>query len=191
LRDSLHYNGVVISDDLFNMRAITDRYSYGHAAILAINAGTDILLYVGNILRNASLLKQMVDTIETNVQTGVIAESRINSAYERIQQLKTRYAINSVPYASLGIPQHIELFQNYPNPFNPATTIAYQLSVPNRVTLKVFDVLGREVTTLVDELKLAGTYSTQWDASGVACGVYFYQLTAEGFVQTKKLILLR
>lgn len=191
LRDSLGYNGVVISDDLFNMRAITDRYSYGKAAVLAINAGTDILLYVGNILRGASLLSRMVDTIETNVQSGAIALSRINAAYDRIQQLKGRYGLSSTPYASLGIPQHIELFQNYPNPFNPTTTIGYQLPVTGHVTLKVIDVLGREVTTLADGMNPPGRYAVQWDASGVASGVYFFRLQVGNFAATKKLVLLR
>ncbi|MDP2883408.1 MAG: alpha/beta hydrolase-fold protein [Ignavibacteria bacterium] len=75
------------------------------------------------------------------------------------------------------IPDAIELFQNYPNPFNPTTTIRYQLSVISGVKLSVFDILGREVALLVQEQKEAGHYSVQWNASVLASGLYFYQLS--------------
>jgi photosystem II stability/assembly factor-like uncharacterized protein len=89
------------------------------------------------------------------------------------------------------LPVKVVLEQNYPNPFNPTTTISFQLTANSFVTLKVYDVLGREVATLVNEAKLPGTYSVQWDAAGVASGVYFYKLQAGKFVETKKLLLLR
>jgi hypothetical protein len=90
-----------------------------------------------------------------------------------------------------GVPQATVLEQNYPNPFNPTTEIRFQISEVSRVTLKVFDVLGREVATLVDEVKQPGTYEVQWNAAGVASGVYLYTLTAANFRQTKKLVLIR
>jgi hypothetical protein len=98
------------------------------------------------------------------------------------------------------------LMQNYPNPFNPQTRIVYAVgSTPARpdgqeppgrsggesVVLAVYDVLGREVVTLVNERKEAGTYSVSWDAAGLPSGVYLYRLSAGGFVETKKLVLLR
>lgn len=97
------------------------------------------------------------------------------------------------------IPDEYFLYQNYPNPFNPGTVISYQLPVSSNVTLKVFDILGREVVTLVDEYKPAGRYEVEFTATGgpesiikhPASGVYFYQLRTESFVQTKKMILLR
>jgi hypothetical protein len=88
-------------------------------------------------------------------------------------------------------PAQFLLLQNYPNPFNPNTNIKYQIPGANHVTLKVYDVLGREVATLVKEVKQPGTYTAQWDASGVASGVYLYRLQAGSFVETKKLLLLR
>jgi len=83
------------------------------------------------------------------------------------------------------------LYQNYPNPFNPRTVFSYQLPVSGDVTVKVFDVLGNEIATLVDEYKPAGNYEVQWDASNNTSGVYFYQLKVENFIETKKMILLR
>jgi len=89
------------------------------------------------------------------------------------------------------VPTDFSLDQNYPNPFNPSTTICYQLPTQSHVALKIFDVLGREVATLVNEVKQAGTYAVQWDASGLASGVYFYRLEAGNFTSVKKLLLLR
>jgi hypothetical protein len=85
------------------------------------------------------------------------------------------------------------LDQNYPNPFNPSTTIRYQISKSSIVTLKIYDVLGREVTTLVNEKQQAGKYSVQLSATGhrLSSGVYFYQLKAGSFISTKKMILLK
>jgi hypothetical protein len=84
-----------------------------------------------------------------------------------------------------------QLLQNYPNPFNPTTSISYELPALSRVTLKVYDLLGRETATLVDEVKHPGRYAARWDASDVATGVYFYRLKADGLVATRKVLLVR
>ena len=88
-------------------------------------------------------------------------------------------------------PSDVALFQNYPNPFNPTTNIGFQVSDFGFVSLKIYDILGREVATLVNERKPAGKYSVTWNASSMASGVYFYRLEAGSFVETKKLLLLR
>jgi len=90
-----------------------------------------------------------------------------------------------------NIPHEYSLSQNFPNPFNPETTISYSIPKSEHVTLKVFDVLGREVSTIVDEYKQAGAYKANFNASGLVSGVYFYQLSAGSYVQTKKLVLLK
>ncbi len=90
-----------------------------------------------------------------------------------------------------GIPNHYELNQNYPNPFNPSTIINYQLPKDGYVTLKVYDVLGNLVKTLVDGYKQQGKYSVNFDAGNFASGVYFYQINSGNFLATKKLILLK
>ena len=93
-----------------------------------------------------------------------------------------------------------ELAQNFPNPFNPATTIQYQIPKDGVVSLKIFDVLGKEIATLVDEFKSMGRYNLNFNAGsaagGLASGVYLYQLKVNdpkgtGFVSTKKLVLLK
>ncbi|MEK6569987.1 MAG: T9SS type A sorting domain-containing protein, partial [Bacteroidota bacterium] len=83
------------------------------------------------------------------------------------------------------------LSQNYPNPFNPATAIRFEISGSRFVSLKVYDVLGREVAALGNEQKPAGRHSVDWNATGLTGGVYFYRLNAGEFVETKKLVLLR
>jgi hypothetical protein len=90
-----------------------------------------------------------------------------------------------------SLPTEYNLDQNYPNPFNPSTVISYQLPISGNVTLKIFDALGREVATLVDEYKNAGSYNIEFDASILPSGVYFYQLQAGSFVQTRKMVLLQ
>ena len=89
------------------------------------------------------------------------------------------------------IPGNVSLAQNYPNPFNGQTRITYTVGSPKSAVLRVYDVLGREVATLVDEPKDAGTHSVSWDAAGLPCGVYYYRLEAGSFVETKKLVLLK
>ena len=83
------------------------------------------------------------------------------------------------------------LLQNYPNPFNPSTEISWQVPAGSWQTLKIYDVLGNEVTTLVDEYKPVGSYEVEWNASNYPSGVYFYQLISAGFIETKKMVLLK
>jgi Carbohydrate esterase 2 N-terminal/Secretion system C-terminal sorting domain/GDSL-like Lipase/Acylhydrolase family len=92
---------------------------------------------------------------------------------------------------SPALPREIRLYQNYPNPFNPRTVISYKLSSLSNITLKVYDVLGREVATLVNRRQSAGNYSVTFDGSRLASGVYFYRLIAGDFVEVKKLVLLK
>jgi hypothetical protein len=95
-----------------------------------------------------------------------------------------------------GIPTEFALEQNYPNPFNPTTVIRYGLPAPGRVSVKVFDLLGREVATLVDDVQEAGYHSVEWKGATLAgspagSGVYFYELRAGSYVETRKMLLLR
>ena len=89
------------------------------------------------------------------------------------------------------LPVVFSMEQNYHNPFNPNTKIKYSIPDLSFVTLKVYDVLGNEVETLVDEEKSVGSYEVEFDATRLPSGVYFYQLNAGEFINTKKMILLK
>jgi len=90
-----------------------------------------------------------------------------------------------------GVPGQFILAQNYPNPFNAGTDFRLQITDYGLVSLTIFDLLGHEVATIVNEKLPSGTYTRQWDAAGLPSGVYFYRLKAGGFGETKKLILLK
>jgi endo-1,4-beta-xylanase len=89
------------------------------------------------------------------------------------------------------LPSTYELEQNFPNPFNPATSIRYSIPSTSKVMLRVFDVLGREVQTLVNTVQAPGQYTVTFNAEKLATGVYFYQLQAGYFTETKKLLLVK
>jgi hypothetical protein len=103
----------------------------------------------------------------------------------------------AVTFAPLAIaqedvaPRQYELSQNYPNPFNPSTTIKFELPKASHVSLTVYDILGREVTVLVNEKRDAGVHEVKFDGSNLASGVYFYRLKAGDIVQSKRLLLLK
>jgi hypothetical protein len=92
---------------------------------------------------------------------------------------------------AVWVPQRFSLAQNYPNPFNPSTTIKYELPKSSHVSLSVYDILGREVSLLVNERRDAGVYEVKFDGSNLASGVYFYRLQAGDFVAAKKLLLIK
>ena len=96
----------------------------------------------------------------------------------------------SVEYETIQ-PTQFALEQNYPNPFNPSTKIQYSVPQTSQVQIKVFDVLGNEIETLVNEEKPTGTYELTWNAANLPSGVYFYQIKAGSFIETKKMILIK
>jgi hypothetical protein len=88
-------------------------------------------------------------------------------------------------------PEVYSLSQNHPNPFNPSTTIKFEISDRSFVTIKVYDVLGKEVATLVNEEKPAGSYEVKFDGTVLPTGIYFYQLKAGNYFETRKMVLLK
>lgn len=140
------------------------------------------------------------DTIWPGSGYWVKASQTGNLIFSPAGQLGATSAVRIVPTAELppsppGVvpekPAVFELAQNYPNPFNPATRFEFQIAQPAFVTLKVYDVLGREVATLVNETRLPGKYSVEWDATGEPSGVYYSRLRSGTFLETRKLVLIR
>jgi hypothetical protein len=89
------------------------------------------------------------------------------------------------------LPKKFTLEQNYPNPFNPTTTIRYELPQDGQVTIEIFDILGQKVNTILNEFKNAGRYETVFSSTGLASGVYIYQLRVNDFITSKKMVLIK
>jgi hypothetical protein len=105
--------------------------------------------------------------------------------------LTRKLVITGVIAEGRNVPEIYNLSQNYPNPFNPSTTIKYELPKSSEVRLSVYDILGREVSVLVNERRDARVHEVKFDASDLSSGVYFYRLQAGDFTQTKRLLLLK
>jgi hypothetical protein len=99
--------------------------------------------------------------------------------------------VTAISGNSAAVPSAYTLEQNYPNPFNPMTTIAFSLPQSGFVTLKVHNLIGEEVATLLEAHKPAGRHIVNFDASALTSGIYYYTLTAEDFKQSRKMLLLR
>lgn len=129
-----------------------------------------------------------------NENTLIIQSQRVANLF--LQEFGARYENAGGTDVLLGVadnngqvPASYSLSQNYPNPFNPSTTIAFALPSNGMVTLTIYDVLGREIASLVNSEMSAGSYSVQWNASALSSGVYFYRLQSAHFAETKKLLL--
>jgi len=96
-----------------------------------------------------------------------------------------------IKHISSDVPDKFKLFQNYPNPFNPTTNIKYQITNTSFVTLKVYDILGREAATLVNEKLQPGSYEVSFDGSNFSSGIYFYKLQAGNFTETRKMLMVK
>jgi hypothetical protein len=117
--------------------------------------------------------------------TVFIYAVRTNGGISRYQ------IISSIKQISNEVPQSFSFSQNYPNPFNPATKIRFQVANAGYTFLSIYNVLGKEIATLVNEQLQPGTYEADWDASNYPSGVYYYRLVSGSFNETKKMILLK
>jgi photosystem II stability/assembly factor-like uncharacterized protein len=203
LRVATHGNGVyeadidlVIPVELVSFTGICDnnkiKLNWSTATELN-NKGFEIERSIDN---NDFITRGFVEGFGTSTESHEYSftEDAVNGKlYYRLKQIdfdgsysySKSIEINSV-YAS-----SFELSQNYPNPFNPSTVISYQLPVSSNVTLKVFDVLGNEIATIVNEDKPAGEYEVEFNSNGLPSGIYFYKLTAGEYNQTQKMVYLK
>lgn len=150
-------------------------------------ANTENWISLGFVDGNASTTEtHYYSFVDNNVATGLYSY--------RLKQLDfggtfRYYELSDV--VEVSTPFTYDLSQNYPNPFNPSTTISWQLKNDGLVTIKIYDQLGKEVATLVNEEKAAGSYEIEFNASELASGVYYYRINAGTFVDTKKMILMK
>jgi hypothetical protein len=157
-----------------------DTLSFGDISIFSDPTGTDFSWRVTFAGDSSSNIPAEGDTLYLYTKKGL-------SVYDTIRVHGLTVDVNDNP----EIPVEYSLSQNYPNPFNPSTKITYSVANAGIVTLKIYDILGREVSILVNEEKSVGRYDINFNASSFASGVYFYQIIAGSFIQTKKLMLLK
>jgi hypothetical protein len=136
------------------------------------------------LLIEETLTSKIVNVLEFDEEDRLFAGLINEGVYRSISTLTDVNDKNKVLESFL-------LSDNFPNPFNPSTTIVYNLPVSSEVILKVYDVLGKEITTLVNEERPAGSFNVDFNASHLASGIYYYQLRAGNFVETKKMILMK
>ena len=187
---------------------VTGLFHHKYSIVDPFNDASDPLVITGS--HNWSTSAE-VDNDENTliIHSGVIARQYVQEFSERYKESGGLGTITGVDDHKSDMPASYELSQNYPNPFNPATNIRYRLPSAGHINLKVYDILGRETATLVNEIKPAGTYSVRWESSHFSSGVYFYRLSivptaqrdrvptndrngqAGHFVDTKKLMLIK
>jgi len=155
-------------------------------------SGRDVDTTIGAIKDTAVSLNIMMRLKPGGVfHWFVLATDGLSETSSDTSAFSTSPFVVSVEESHTDISNRLIFFQNYPNPFNPSTTIEFALPKSTFVTLRVYDLLGRQVGELVNEKLGPGNYKTQWDARGLASGVYFYRFQSGEFTDTRKLILLR
>ena len=188
-------------------KLIGDIYIQNNRFDDAINAYNDVIKnsptdYDGINARFGKLFAYLHVKEDPTTASQILSEIKGIKSEDAEVQIRIKIAENliygtnkvmrkNVNTAEVNIPKTYELFQNYPNPFNPETIIKYQIPKPGLVTLKVYDILGREVATLVNENKIEGFYDYAFNGSRFTSGVYIYQLRVNDYVSSKKMILLK
>lgn len=179
--------GVQLADQLLSQILDDDTWLYCQTRKIFSFVGMGDLGSAQSIFAAMQARGRMIDTTTVNAMhdylllaskslSGVNGQSQpVKNSLSRVQSTPTTHA----------------LLENYPNPFNPTTSFRYQIATAGQVTLKIYDVLGREVAKLVDEDKLPGEYNSLWDASVFSSGIYFYKLQAGTFSEIKKMLLIR
>ena len=167
-------------------------------------SGTDMVTYKMPALGNTNY-RITAEVCYQTVKPELVDRLRIISEQDITRFVNMYDALPNVPFimegvtfdivtgveGDPGIVTNFKLEQNYPNPFNPGTTISWQLPVASKATLKIYDILGNEIAILVEEFLSAGKYSTEFDASSLPSGIYYYKLDAGEYSETRKMVLLK
>jgi hypothetical protein len=140
-------------------------------------------------LGNITGLPMRVTTDSTFIYTFGGYDGSVVTANSYVYKFKN--TVSGISTENPTIPSAYSISQNYPNPFNPVTKISYALPKSGLVTIRVFDILGREISTLVNDVKLAGTYSVDFNAANLSSGMYFYKIETNGFTDIKKMMLIK
>jgi hypothetical protein len=136
-------------------------------------------------------IPQEYNYIDHSVLNGITYEYQISDVDINGRETRHNLTVSATPSPDAMVVSEYALYQNYPNPFNPSTIICFNIKEAGKVSLKIYDLMGREVATLVNTEMSAGSHTVSWDATGLASGIYLYQLNAGDFKATKKLLFLK
>jgi len=197
--DNFSFNDTIISVELIEFKARTEK----NYVMLEWKTATELNNYGFDIERKDSIISwQKIGFINgngtsTTPKSYTFSDNIVKNGYKYKYRLKQidingdyKYSSEIEVVANL-LPATYSLSQNYPNPFNPGTTMNYKLPKESKVVLKVYDILGKEISTLVNENKEAGSYSVRFDAGSYPSGIYVYELRAGGFVSRNKMMLIK
>jgi Secretion system C-terminal sorting domain len=181
--------GVTRNNVTLNWSTATETNNQGFDIERKLASATD-WTRIGNVAGNGTTTEQKNYTYSDRANTGTY-----NYRLKQID-LNGNFTYHSLTSdVEVGVPSVYNLSQNYPNPFNPSTKVDYDLPYDGKVSIILYDISGREVANLVNDVKTAGYYTLQFNASNLASGLYFYRITAQGsnnnFVQTKKMVLVK
>jgi len=167
---NLYYNGNLIKTDTSDVK---------YTSLSEYNTDD---IYMGRLWNGHPGYNFKGGLDEIRIYNRPLSASEINDIYNQV---------TSVENNMNNLPEEFILLQNYPNPFNPSTKINYAVPQSSNVVIKIFDVLGNEIETLVNEGKPVGTYEVAWFAENLPSGIYFYRLRAGDFIETKKMVFLK
>ncbi|HVO75569.1 MAG TPA: T9SS type A sorting domain-containing protein, partial [Ignavibacteriaceae bacterium] len=180
------------SGNLTKSFSLEKRNLEGGSINLVLNCNKGILEESGELIR-LRLAINSSQTLSTYLHFDSAKVQDENTCSLNILNLKDGQIkiTTGVDKMDNNIPSSYFLSQNYPNPFNPSTKFRYEIPAENKVLIKIYDILGREVATLVNDYQKAGSYQVEWNAGKFASGVYFYSIKAGDFSAVKKLLLLK
>ena len=168
-------------------------------AVLFCFVLTSLNLYGQNKIINSAIANGA--TLQNGVSKRIIGtigqpligrmESQSNLVEAGFWEQSTVLITDAEESGDKTLPKEFNLYQNYPNPFNPTTTITFDLPKQSHVILKVYNILGQEVSTLINETKKSGSYKINFNASALSSGVYLYRIQTDDFTRSKKMILLK
>jgi len=191
IRDALNEGtfgeGIRLADDLLNSDIDDDTWLYCKTRKIFGFVGLGNLRQANAVFAEMQSRGRMVDTAAMNGMEDYLRLAALSVSVDGSQGESVKQSTAE----SKTTPRTTSIAQNYPNPFNPVTSFTYQIASAGHVSLKIYDVLGREVATIVDGVKEPGEYNVSWEANGFSSGVYFFKLQADSFSAVKKMLLIR
>jgi hypothetical protein len=194
-----HVGVELLSGDLSSLTSFEYFDGYQKDSLYYVKMTHNILdsIYVADTLGSVTITSQSPMGINpgdsVTVFYGISIGDSLAQIYAGLDTLKLRYTgvYTGIRQNNYFTPVSYKLFQNYPNPFNPSTTISFNIVKQEHVSLKVYNILGEVVSTLVNEEKGPGNYSIKFDARGLSSGIYFYEINTSNFREVKKMVILK